>query len=209
MSETLDTYAITSLAKVKLHLDIQTTDTTQDEILTRFINAATYRIEGFIDRKILTRSFTEYQDGRGESRILLAQWPAAKPSQLWIDQASQFTTAGDQLDVADYDLDVASNGEGIGVQLLRGRFFRSGRRNIKIVYNAGYAVTPPDIEDAAIWTVEYLYSMRSDRRIGVSQKGKNQETTTFNKDLPDFVVGVLEGYRRLEFSTGVVSVENI
>lgn len=199
----LDAFALTSLDNVKSYLNIPTLTITQDTTLERMINASSAKIETFLDRKILKRTFTEYQDGRSSDRILVKEWPAEKPTELWIDSSSQFTDITTQLPDSDFVLE-----DEIGVQLINGRGFGKGRRNIKVVYEAGYTTVPYDIEEACIMTVAFFYDLRSDRRIGVSQKGKNSENTTFLDDLPAIVKGMINPYRRIEFGFGSVAVQN-
>ncbi len=210
MPVTPDPYALTDLAAAKEHLGIPATNVDFDDVVQRFINAATGKIETFCDRKFIRRSHIEYQDGFANDRILLAQWPADKPTELWIDPTGEFTDTQYQLAVDKYELDLSARGEGIGVVLTGScKLFPKGRRNIKAVYTAGYAdiaSLPAEIEDACLWTVEFLYSMRNDRRIGVASKGKNQENSTFSGDLPEFVQKTLEAYKRTEWPTGSLAV---
>jgi len=198
----LDIYALTTLEDVKSHLNIPISTITQDDTLERMINASSAKIEGYLDRKILKRTYTEYQDGRSSDRIVLKQWPIEKPTELWIDHTSNFIDVKNQLDSSRYHVE-----DDFGVQLI-GTMFPRGRRNIKIVYQAGYDTVPYDIAEAAIMTVSFLYDMRSDRRIGVGQKGKNSENTTFLGELPEFVTNLLEPHKRMDFGILGTAVNN-
>jgi hypothetical protein len=202
----VDANALTSLATVKSHLNIGVLITNQDTKLERLINASSAKIENFLDRKILTRSYTEYQDGRRADRIILKQWPIEKPSELWDDPSGLFTDVSTQIDSADFDIE--NDGDAGLVQLLNGLRFGRGSRNIKAVYNAGFATVPYDVEEACIMTVEFLYDLAQDRRIGVSSKGKNNESTSFLSDLPDIVQNMLVPYQRSEFGLASIAVQN-
>lgn len=202
----LDTYALTTVANAKQHLNIPDANTDQNDILTRFINSATAKIEAYLDRKIKKREFTEFHDGRGNDRLLLRNWPADKPTQLWDDPSSLFTDTTYQRASTEYELELTGEG-GIGVILMPGFRFRRGRRNIKVVYEAGYSSIPIWAEEAALWTVEFLYDMRSDRRVGITSKGKNNENTNFAGELPEFVRNLLEPYKRADWPLATVAVE--
>lgn len=206
MAWVIDPYALTTVENAKQHLNIPVANNDHNDILTRFINSATAKIETFLDRKVLKRAYTEFQDGRGNDRVLLRNWPADKPTELWIDQSSLFTDTANQLDLGEYELELSSDG-GIGVILLPGKRFTRGRRNIKLVYEAGYSTVPMWAEEAALWTVEFFYDMRGDRRVGVSSKGKNAETTAFRSDLPEFVMNMLEPHKRAEWPIANIAVE--
>jgi uncharacterized phiE125 gp8 family phage protein len=200
----VDPYALTSLDTIKSHLNIPAGTTSEDEVLERMINAASEKIEQFLDRKILKRSWTEYQDGRSNDRIVLRQWPCSKPSELWDDASSEFTDASNMIDDDDFALE---GDPAIGVVLLGGWFSRANR-NIKIVYEAGYDVVPYDLEEACLLTIEFMYDMRADRRVGVSSKGKNSESVKFLGNLPQFVTDMLMPYQRFEFGLSNIAVQN-
>ena len=201
-------YALASLDSVKEHLGVPPATLTYDELLKRLINAATMKIETYCDRYFKQRTgIVEYHDGIVNNRLLLNQWPAVKPSQLWIDGTGEFTDPEYQLDTDQYHLDLSAKGEGIGVVLAPGCYFPKGTRNIKIVYDAGYTVIPPDLEDSCIWTVEFLYDMRADRSVGMETKGKNQENTSYRDDLPAIVKDTLTAYKRMEWSSAFRAVQ--
>jgi hypothetical protein len=200
---TISPYALTSLATAKEHLGIPALTVTYDDLITRFINEATGRIETFCDRRLKQRTgIIEIQDGFAQNRIMLDQWPASLPSQLWIDPTGLFTDPQYQLAADKFALDVSARGEGIGVVLTKGCYFPRGTKNIKAVYNGGYAVVPDELEGSCLWYVQFLYEVRSERTIGLESKGKNQENTTYRGDLPDFVQNTLLAYKRTEWPTG-------
>ena len=204
---TLEPYALAALLSVKEHLNIKESETGQDNVLTRMINASSQMIENYLDRKVLSRSYTEYYDGRKNDRILLRNWPSTAVAELWDDPASEFTDAANQFDTSEFKID----GEGdsaAGVVLLSGLKFGGGARSIKAVYTAGYATVPYIVQEACLLHVEYMFDMRSDRRIGVQTKGKNQESTTFLGTLPQFVMDMLTPYMRIEFPLAYQGVQN-
>jgi len=193
-------YALVSLADTREHLGVPATNTDFDTIIERFINATTDRIEKITGRRLAQRaSITEYHDGIGNDSFLLNEWPCAKPTEVWIDSNSLFTTAEDQLDTADYELELSTRGEGVGIVLIGcRRLFPRGKRNVKIVYDGGYATVPYDLQDAAFWGVEFLWNMRSDDSIGTMVKGKNQENVTFREAMPQYIQDTIDAYTRLE-----------
>lgn len=203
MPVTLSPYALTTLDTAKEHLGIPVSQTQFDDLVKRFINSATDKIETYCDRFFKERAgLVEYHDGFANDRLLLGQWPAAKPDELWIDSTGEFTDVTKKLTADQYELDLSARGEGIGVVLTKRCMFPRGTRNIKIVYDAGYTTIPAALEDSCLWLVEFLYDMRNDRSITVQTKGKNQENTTFREDLPAIVKDTLAAYKRAEWPTG-------
>lgn len=200
----LDTYALTTLAKAREHLNVPTAvvDADLDSIVERFINESTYVIENFIDRQILTRSYTEYQDGRSNNRILLKQWPVTTVSEVWCDPSSEFTDTKNQIDSGDFRVVQESE-----VALICGYFSR-GTQNIKVVYDAGYATTPYPMEAACLWMVEWFYEMRNDRRIGNKSKGKGNERADYLSEWPEWLRSIMMKWRRAEWATANAPVLN-
>lgn len=194
---TLDPYALTSLGSVKEHLGISDSDPSQDNLLVRFINASTEMIEREIDRKILARTYTEFYDGRANNRMLLSNWPIISISELWDDPSGEFTNLNYKLSGSLYSID-GTNDLSVGVILKSPKKFSKASRSIKVVYLAGYSTIPYVIQEACISHVEYLYTVRSDRRLGVSSKSKNGETINFTGDIPDFVKAMIAPYQRIE-----------
>lgn len=207
MPITLSDYALTTLETAKEHLGIPPATLTYDELIKRYINVATQRIETYCDRLLKQRTgIEEFHDGIAGNRLLLNQWPALKPTELWIDPTGEFTDIENKLDLSEYNLDKSAKGEGIGVVLVGGNYFPNGVRNIKVVYDAGYTSIPADLEDACLWTVDFLYDMRTNHSITMATKGKNQENTTFRGDLPEIVKDNLDLYRRVEWGSAFRAV---
>lgn len=203
----ISAYALTTLTNAKEHLGIPPATTAFDNLVTRFINEATSKLEVYCDRFLKQRiGVVEYQDGFAQNRLLLDQWPAVKPTELWIDCSGEFTDVTKKLATTDYALDLSARGEGIGVVLTKSSFFPKGIKNIKIVYNAGFAVVPDDLEGACLWTVQFLYNMRGTESVNIEAKGKNQENTTYRDNLPAFITETLLAYKRFEWPTGDIQM---
>ena len=186
---------LTTLADAKIHLNIPVGDVSQDAILTRFIGEASLAVEAYIDRNIVTRTYTEYQDGRSSNRILLRNFPAVKPTELRIDYTSVFTDAATLVDASEYDIDTLGN-----EVVLIDRMFPKGTRNIKITYDAGLAAdtasVPLDISGACLWLVEWYNDTRNSRRLTQKSVGKNSETTAMRDDWPVWLFRQLDRYKR-------------
>jgi len=182
---------LTSLANAKEHLNIPVSETSQDTILTRFIGQASKTIERYLDRFIIKREYIEFQDGRNQNRIMLRNYPADKPSELRIDHSSEFTDADTLIETDDYEIDTLGN-EVIFIE----RIFPRGTRNIKITYDAGFTTVPEDIESACLWMVEWYFDIRGSRNLTEKSRGKNQESTRWRDDWPDWLTRQLDAHKR-------------
>ena len=194
----LNSNALVTVANAKTHLDIPISDVSQDAKIEMLINMASERIEQYLDRKLIYQQHTERMDGRSADRVILKNYPAEKPTQLYDDPAWDFLTA---IDSTAYDIESA------GIVVLRSGKFQRANLNIKVVYNAGYKsivspgagpVLPADLQYACLLFIEWMYQMRADRRLGVQGKAKQNENIRFSQGIPPEVVEILEPHRRLE-----------
>lgn len=196
--------ALTTLANAKDHLNIPTANTDFDSRITRFINAASEQIENYLDRKLLTASYTEYKDGRNSNRMMVKQFPVTAVAGLYIDDAHLFTDPSTLIASTEYKFTPS------GEIILYSRAFPRGEQNVKIVYTAGYtAITDmPVIENSCLWVVEWYYDMQGDRRVGNKSKGKNNETVSFHSEWPSWLLAQLDPYKRCEWPGADSPVEN-
>lgn len=205
----LNSQALVDLDTAKEHLGIPPANTSYDSLVERLINETTDRLEKLTGRRLKQRTgIVEYHDGLGNDSLLLNEWPCVKPTELRIDSNSVFTDAGTLIETTQYELELSSRGEGVGIVLIGGcgRLFPKGKRNIKITYDGGYAVIPSDLEGACLWSVEFLWNMRSDDSVGVAVKGKNQENTTFRDSMPKIIQDTIDAYTRFEIPSGYRAV---
>ncbi len=187
---------LTTLANVKGWLSPPLTTTTDDALLTRLITAASQFIQTWLGRQIAPQSWSETRDGDGGTRLVFANAPVTAVASLTIDglaipPAPNATTPGYVFSPTVLYL----RGSIIGPATDIYRFTR-GVQNVAIQYTAGYAATPPEIEQACIELVGLRYKERD--RIGHVSKSLSGETVTFaTKDMSDDIRTVLEQYKRV------------
>jgi hypothetical protein len=124
-----------------------------------------------------------------------------KPTEVNSDGTWAFGTAT-KLDAADYNVDDA------GWLMLRSGVFARGTRNIKVVYQGGYASVPSAIEEACLMLVEYFYMHRNDRRSGIKGKSKNGENISYIETIPKNILSMLDSYCRTDFPSSEAVVDN-
>jgi len=201
MAVSLNTNALTTLEAAKDYLDIPPGDTEQDDRVKRMINSASQRFEKITNRKLKLQSITEYQDGRANNKLVLRQWPAQKPTVVCLDPSWVYDSSND-IPTTEYNVEQDQ------VLVRRTGYFPKGVRNIKIVYQAGYTDVPSDLEEACLMMVQWLDSMRTDRRVGTKSKSKNGENISFTEDVPAHIMSFLEPYVRIEFPESEQSIRN-
>jgi hypothetical protein len=124
---------IVTLAEVKTHLNIPSSDTSQDAELAGFISAATPVIEHVVG-PVVAREVVEKHDG-GDEAIVLRQPPVLSITTVTEDGAA-----------------VASSGYTLsdaGVLYRTYGVWLCGRSKVQVTYQAGRTVVPPSIALAA------------------------------------------------------------
>lgn len=197
----LNSNALVTVAGVRSWMDIPATDTSHDLKIELLINAASDRIESFLDRSLERRTRTERLDGVRSSRILLKHYPADKPTILSFSDDWNFS---DELSPDSYDIQEQS------IVVLKSMASPRGNLNLKVVYAGGYVLPnsqlligdrlPSDLSMACLMLVQWLWQVERDRRLGVTSKSKQSESISFEQGLPKEIAEMLLPHKRLEFT---------
>jgi hypothetical protein len=164
---------------VKLYLGI--TGTTYDAAISGLVAAASDAVESYCRRRLGEGSYTEYHDGGGKDRLVLAHRPVVAVANVWDDPEREFSVDA-LLEEEEYTVDPLA---GI-LRLMQGRFF-AGVRNVKVEYTAGYDTTPGDISHAAVLLAATWF--REGREATACSKRRKGEA------LPEAVMALLRPYR--------------
>jgi hypothetical protein len=186
---------LTTLANVKGWFSPPLTTTSDDALLTRLITAASQFIQTWLNRQIAQQAYTETRDGNGGRKLVFANAPVTAVASLTIDgiaipPAPNPTTAGFVFSPTMLYLQGTIPGPSRDIYV-----FSRGFQNVVVGYTAGYAATPPEIEQACIELVALRYKERD--RIGQASKNLAGEVVSFaQKDMPADVQTMLAQYRR-------------
>jgi hypothetical protein len=177
---------LTTLDDVKNWLSPPLTSTGDDTLLTRLITAASQFIQTWLNRAVASQAYVETRDGDGGQRMVLANTPVTAVEALTID--------GETVPLA-----IGRHSRGYVFSpttlYLQGSRFAPGFQNVTVSYTAGYASTPPEIEQACIELVALRYKERD--RIGQISKNLAGEVVAFTqKDMPADVQTLIDQYRR-------------
>lgn len=179
---------LTTLANVKAYLSPPLTTTADDALLARLITAGSAFIQSWLNRSIATASYSETRNGGGGTRLFLRNRPVTAIAALSVDGVA-IAPSNPAPTGAGYLFDDSS-------VYLVGHCFTKGAQNVTVQYTAGFAATPPEIEQACIALVALRYKERE--RIGHASKTLAGETVAFQqKDMPADVATLLDQYRNL------------
>jgi len=183
---------LTMLADVKAWLQTgqDAFPDTDDVLLTGLITAASQFIQTWLGRQIASADWQEVRDGSGGQRLAFANTPVTAVLSLSIDGIAIPPAPADGGYGAGYTFSPTE-------LVLRGYVFTRRAQNVIVTYTAGFAVTPPDIAQAAIELVAQRYRERT--RIGETSRalGGSETVTYSQRDMSDDVKLLLSQYRAL------------
>lgn len=185
---------LTTLANVKGWLGIAGANTNDDPILTRLISAVSAFVTNYLNRQILLATYTEiYTKGWGNT-ITPENWPITAVTSLTSNgNVIPASPDGIQNGYVFNDKTIFLNGYAFGFgPFVQGKQFL----NVTLVYTAGYATVPLDLEQAVIHLVALRY--REAERIGQRSKSMGGEVISFNVvNMPPDVVDTLAMYKKV------------
>lgn len=176
---------LTTLANVKQWLGIASTN--DDALLTRMVTAYSNQVQTWLNRKIASQSYSETRDGHGGNRLVLADYPVIAVASVAIDgraipASSDYVTPGYRF--TDQQI------------ILQGYAFTRGYSNVALTYTAGYATTPPELEEAVIQIIAQRYKEKD--RIGLKSKALAGESISFDvRAFSSTVQATLNNYRKV------------
>ena len=190
-----------TLADVKAALNIPTLTTAKDTMLGGLIADASAWIERHCQRTFASTSYTEYFSPGSDRRVFRLntirprQYPIISVTSLHED-ADRLYAAASLIAAADYFL----TPDGFGVQLFddgSAIVFDPGQRTVKLVYVAGYAAIPADLDRAAVMLVVHLYYSADRQKQGLASESMGSTTVVYKDEtMPKEVLAIIDLYRR-------------
>lgn len=173
---------------VKPYLEIPLSNTSSDDVLGLCMEASISFFETYTNRVLEEQDLTHDFNGNGTHVLMLREWPVSQVTAVYLDSDWVFASA---MDSSEYMLDNEAF-------VVRKTVWDKGTRNVRVAYTAGYTVEecPPDLQQASLMMIEFLWRMRADQRLSVTNRAKNGETLTFQESIPKSIIDILNGYKR-------------
>jgi len=183
---------LATLADLKLYLGISESgesDAVNDSLLDQLIAYASERIESHCGRKFASAEVTEYHDGSGTDRIVLARRPVSALSAVYEDADREF---GEEMKLSEDETALYPD-EGVVVR--PASLFPRGTRNVKVEYTGGYAAVPDDLAAACVKLAAAWYSHARAGADGVGRETLGGYSAHYEKrPLPADVEAMLAPY---------------
>ena len=177
-------------AALKLYLGIDASDSDHDALLDALLAYASERIESHCRRAFASAGVTEYLDGTGTSRLVLARRPVTELAGVYEDSGREF---GDDTKLIDLELALYPE---TGVVERVGAVFPRGTRNIKAEYTGGYAAIPDDVAIACVKLAAAWYAHARTGADGLATETLGGYAAEYSAlSLPADVEGALAPYR--------------
>jgi hypothetical protein len=153
---TLLSYALCAVSDVKELLDIDSGDSSKNNLITRKINQATEMIEGYTGRRFAAATYTEYYDGTLTDQLVLKQRPINSVTSLSARSTTLNDADWDVVPTNDYFIDTNA-----GILSAVSTFY-GGWDRWQVIYNAGYSTIPSDLQEACATLSAYLTTTAAD-----------------------------------------------
>ena len=177
---------LTTLAACKDWLGI--TGNGDDGVLARLITNVSAAIENIVNRTFAITAYNIMRNGTGTRRMVLPDFPVVSVTSVTVD-GMLVSQSSDGVVARGWTFD----DRGL---FMVGGVFSMGRNNVRVVYSAGYATVPADIDQACLELVAFRYRGRD--RIGHASKSVQGETVSYiTKDMPAEVAATLAQYRKV------------
>ena len=160
---------------------------TYDALLKTLIGNVSDWIEGMVGRKLRQSTITEYHDGGGRE-IALENFPIISVTSVKWNAGTQNTPIWTDIDPESY-IKVSRSGVIKSISL-----FPTGDENIEIVYVAGYAVIPGDLQLLAKELVGRIFNQRKAQ--GMSEEIMGSSRIMWNTELTSEQKDILAGYQK-------------
>lgn len=178
-----------ALADVKSYLGI--TDSNSDAVLTTLISNASTAIESYCNRVFAQATYTETRNGGCGPKLYLMNGPVTAVTSVTVNGQSVPPAP----DAVSYGFVFDSSIVYIRPGGYPGEFYK-GIQNVTVVYTAGYATTPPDVNQACVLWVAAIFAKRSRIDKKSETLGQQQTQSYDTGPMPAITKQMLSSYVR-------------
>lgn len=184
---TADPRDLTTVANLQAWVNRPNPSSDEAAQLQRLVTAVSVWIQDWLSRDIASQAYVETRDGQGGARLSLGDYPVTAITSVVVDGISIPASTGPAVPGW-----VLAN----DAVVLRTYRFTRDLANVVINYTAGYAATPPDLEQATLELAAMRWKERE--RIGHSSINMaGQQTNFIIKDMPPSVATILNQYKKV------------
>lgn len=161
-------------------------------MVKKLISAASVWANTVTSRFLAARALTEVYDGRDSTVLFARNYPINGVTSIHQDEDRAFP-AGTLVAAADY---IFSTTGPRTITAVNDVIWESGIQTIQVIYNAGYATVPGDLENAILILVDYWYKSYSAHRFGVTSVGVDDQRIAYERGIPKQVLDMVAPYAK-------------
>lgn len=206
MASILRNNALTTLARIRAILALETGKTTNDTIIESFINGVSTFIETYCGRKLISATYTEKitPNSCNDVYLFLKQVPVTALTSVKYRAGTPSVPSYTAYTADDYELE----GDGSEGMVRMYASMPSGSNSVQVQYTAGYLIDfsnvddevkhtlPPDITMVAEKLIIKAYKKRTSAGVA-SETGGSGDNISWQKEMDDEDKIILDKYRRL------------
>lgn len=190
-----DATELLSLANLKVYLKI--TSVGKDDILTDIKDFVEDWAKKYCGRDFLITTYTRYRDGDGTDKLNVDQFPITAITSIHSDASRGFDSSTEIVAANIIKNDSESWDAGL-IELFEASFVR-GKKNIKIIYEAGYSTVPQDLQFAIAETCAKVFMVQDKRLFGqISQQVGSRIVTLDIEEVPKRALSTFKRYRHIQ-----------
>lgn len=183
----LETYALITYNDLETALEIP--NSSKQSLYESLINTASMMVKNITGRNLKKDDYELVLDGNGYHSITLPDYPINSVSELNVDINRNFTSDTIVTDFGIY--------KDVGVIRLYTTLFPTSPLCVKVNYNSGFEVIPPDIKSAVVEIVSFLYNRRNAKLIGKKSVNTGDGISeTWELSVPLNALEILNRYKK-------------
>ncbi len=194
---------LATLAQLKTQLNFKQSDTQFDAKLTLFLQAGSAWVESYCNRIFSSASYTELFHGNRSNLLNPTQWPITSVTEFRIASDRDWTNPNSLIDPDKYEI----NSDQLGI-VYYSNSLPLGFNNIRLIYVAGFATIPSDLQLACLWAGEWFYLHNNRGDAGRTSVGKQGESIGILADIPPMIKSTLQSYKRIELPSSGLAVSH-
>ena len=185
---------LTTLESVKQWIPVDNTN--DDALLTALITNVSTFIQSWLNRIIAQQGYSEVRNGQDMPVMLLANYPIVGVSALTVDGI--VIPARGPLGPGTYATPGGFTFDANAVYLSGCYRFTRGYQNVSVSYVAGFATTPPDIQQAANMIIADWYKTLRGQAVGIQSMSIESQSIAYLKQaVPDAAMLILQQYKKV------------
>ena len=161
-------------------------------MVEKIITAASVWANNITSRLLAARALTEVYDGRGATVLFARNYPINAITTIHQDEDRAFPV-GTLVPAADY---VFSTTGPRTITAVNDVVWELGIQTIQVIYNAGYATIPDDLENAILILVDYWYKSYDAHRFVVTSVGVDDQRIAYERGIPKQVLDMVAPYAK-------------